>query len=121
MSKVLTLKRNYQFLRAYKRGTFFVGRLMVIYAIKNNSGNNHIGISVSKKIGKSVRRNRLKRLIKESYRVHFDLLKEGYDIVFVSRTSKPMPVFKDILKEMKYLFKKIGIIEEQIWNLLNYF
>ena len=118
MAKILTLKRNHQFMRAYKKGKFFVGRLMVIYTVKNNSMSNQIGISASKKVGKSVKRNRVKRLIREGYRAYQECLPVGYDIVIVARTSDPLPTFKEISKEMKFLFKKMGMFSVEKWESL---
>ncbi|MEI6131601.1 MAG: ribonuclease P protein component [Bacillota bacterium] len=118
MAKILTLKRNHQFLRAYKKGKFFVGRLMVIYVLKNHISSNQIGISASKKVGKSVKRNRVKRLIKESYRGYQECVPQGYDIAVVARTTDPMPTFKEVAKEMKFLLKKLGMFSVEKWESL---
>ena len=118
MSKILTLKRNYQFSRAYKKGKFFVGQLMVVYTVKTNGADNHIGISISRKVGNSVKRNRIKRLIKECYRRYLPFISTSWDIVVVARTSLQIPTYKEIGKEMKFLFKKLGVFDNEKWKLL---
>jgi len=115
MKKTVPLKRNFEFLRAYKKGKFLVGRHMVIYIIKNHVYReiNRLGITASKKVGKSVKRNRLKRLVKESYRTYEELLEKGFDIVIIVRSSDNMPEFIDIKKEMGFLFKKLNMLNRE--------
>lgn len=83
MRKIKTLKKNYEFKNVLSRGSFFVGKYVVMYVKRNNKKENHIGIAVSTKIGKAVKRNRIKRLIRESYRLNKDSLEKGFDIVFM--------------------------------------
>lgn len=118
MDRTVPLTKNYEFMRAYKKGKFFVGRYMILYVIPNRFGINRLGITVSKKFGKSVKRNRLRRLIKENYRAYEKAVRTGYDCVFVSRSSDKMPEFTDIKKEMKFLFKKLEVFEQEKWDLL---
>lgn len=113
MNKTVPLKKNYEFLRAYKKGKFFVGKYITMYAIPNRSSSNRLGITVSKKFGNSVRRNRLRRLIKENYRLFEDFIKCGYDIVFVSRNTEEMPDFVSVKKEMKFLLKKLNVFDQE--------
>ncbi len=118
MNKTVPLTKNYEFLRTYKKGKFYVGKYITMYALPNRSSLNRLGITVSKKFGKSVRRNRLRRLIKENYRLFEDFIKYGYDMIFVSRNTEEMPDFISIKKEMKFLLKKLNIFDQEKWDCL---
>lgn len=112
MINTVTIKKNFEFLRVYKRGRFYVGKIMTMYVLANKHDINRIGITASKKYGKSVKRNRIRRLIKESYRSVEEILKPGYDIVFVARSNEIVPDYLSVKKEMKFLFKKLGILDK---------
>ncbi|MCR4436530.1 MAG: ribonuclease P protein component [Clostridiales bacterium] len=118
MVKTVPMKKNYEFMRVYKRGKFFVGKFITLYVLKNDSAVNRLGITVSKKIGKSVKRNRIKRLVRENYRMFEAYTASGYDYVFVSRISETVPDFFDIRKEMKFLLKKLNVFDQEKWNCL---
>ncbi|RXE57809.1 ribonuclease P protein component [Acetivibrio mesophilus] len=115
MKNTVPIKRNTEFLRLYKKGKFYAGRNIVLYVMKNRFGINRLGITVGKKFGKSVKRNRIKRHIRESYRFYEEFIKNGYDLVFVARSSEQMPAFLDIKKEMKFLLKKLEVFEQEKW------
>ena len=117
MKKTITIKKNSEFIRAYKKGKFCAGRFIVLYILKNSLSINRLGITVGKKFGKSVRRNRIKRLIRESYRVWEEYIKGGYDLIFVARNNDDMPAFTEIKKEMKFLLKKLGVFDEEKWEI----
>ena len=116
MIETIPLKKNHEFMRVYKKGRFYVGKYITLYTLNNNINKNRLGITVSKKVGKSVKRNRIRRLIKENYRLVEDKIKHGFDIVFVVRSSEDMPGFFEIKKEMKYLLKKLNIFEQEKLN-----
>ena len=65
-----SLKKNGQFREVYKKGKSYANKYLVIYVLENNQDKNYLGISVSKKVGNSIVRHRLARLIRESYRLH---------------------------------------------------
>lgn len=113
MKKTVSIKSNREFVRVYKKGKFFAGKYIVLYVLQNGLKINRIGITASKKIGKSVKRNRIKRLIRENYRFIEDKVKVGYDLVFVVRNSNLMPDFYKIKKEVSYLLRKFNIISEE--------
>jgi ribonuclease P protein component len=80
--------------------------------LKDEIGN-RVGISVSKKVGKSVIRSRVKRLIRESYRLNSIDLKKTYDFVFVARSAAKDKSYKEIEDSMKKLFKKAGLYNNE--------
>lgn len=83
MKKIKTLKKNYEFKRILKKGKFYFGKQIIVYICKNNLEYNRIGIAVNTKICNAVKRNRIKRLIRENYLKIKDNLKIGYDIIFL--------------------------------------
>lgn len=113
MSKPLTLKKNYQFSRVYKKGKFYVGKYLILYVLKNNIKENQIGISASRKFGNSVKRSRISRLIKENYRMVQEKLLVGYDLVFVARPTDNMPDFYQVGKEMRFLLRKLEVYNNE--------
>ncbi|NLH96594.1 MAG: ribonuclease P protein component [Clostridiaceae bacterium] len=116
MKNTERLKKNSDFARMYRKGRFFPGKYLVVYLMKNNAGFNRLGVSVSKKIGKSVKRNRVKRLIRESYRLLEPFIPVGLDIVITARKVDTTYSFADIMKEMKFLFKKAGAFDREKWD-----
>ena len=71
----------------YQKGRSFANKYLVVYLLENNSDRNRLGISVSKKVGNSVIRHHLKRLIKESYRLHENMFNSGLNIVAIARVG----------------------------------
>ena len=82
-----SLKKNYEFQYVYKNGKSYANKYLVMYVVENNTDRNRLGISVSKKVGNSVVRHRITRLIRESYRLHENIFNSGLDIVVVARVS----------------------------------
>ena len=111
--EMISLKENYEFTRAYKRGKCVVHWGLVVYIFKNKTKNNRVGITTSKKIGKAVTRNRARRVIRAAYRQNEELLKTGYDFVFVARAKTAEMKSDDLAKVMKKLFEKGKVINEK--------
>lgn len=82
-----SLKKNRDFQNVYKKGTSYANRYFVMYILENGLGRNRIGISVSKKVGNSVVRHHLCRLVRESYRLQEDRFHSGWDIVIIARVN----------------------------------
>jgi ribonuclease P protein component len=82
-----SLKKNQDFQNVYKNGKSYANKYLVMYVLKNDKEKNRIGISVSKKVGNSVIRHHLTRLIRESYRLHEDMFNSGLDIVVIARVT----------------------------------
>lgn len=87
VKKVYSLKKNQEFKKVYSSSCSCANRQLIGYFMKNQGLENRIGISVSKKVGNSVVRHRLKRLVKEAYRLNLSKIKSGYDIVIIVRTG----------------------------------
>ncbi|HOQ15841.1 MAG TPA: ribonuclease P protein component [Defluviitaleaceae bacterium] len=101
-----SLKKNYQFRIVYNKGISSANRLLVMYLLKNGKDINRLGISVSKKVGNSVKRNRITRLIRESYRLIEDNIDRGWDIVIIARLPCNGSNFKEISDALIHLLKK---------------
>ena len=91
-----SLKKNRDFQKVYKEGKSFANKYLVMYILKNHSEQNRLGISVSKKVGNSIIRHRLTRLIRESYRLQEDRFCRGLDIVVIARAGAKEKGFNDI-------------------------
>lgn len=113
------VRKNSEFHLVYRRGRSFANNLLVLYAFKNRKNHmkgipiNRIGISVSKKVGKSVVRSRVKRLISESYRMNKDIFYEGYDFVIIARVSSHDKSYAEIEKALIHVFKKAGLVNDE--------
>ena len=81
-----TLKKNYELKTLYNKGKTAVTPYMVVYALKNHKGIRRVGYTVSTKLGKAVVRNRIRRRLREIYRLNSDKLKANVDIVIVARS-----------------------------------
>lgn len=103
------LRKRWEFERVYSEGRKFVNDIFVIYIAPNDLGINRLGIAVSKKLGKAVKRNRVRRLIRESFRLLEGRLREGFDIVVVGRSPAVGMKCQQIQAAMWELFRKAGI------------
>ncbi len=106
----LHIKSNNDFQKVYKNGKSLANRYLVMYIMKNNLLENRIGISVSKKVGNSVIRHRITRLIRESYRLNCNMFDCGYDIVIIARVTAKGKSFNDICSALIHLGKIHNII-----------
>lgn len=108
-----SLKKNRDFTVVYKEGKSYANKYLVMYVRENDFGRNRIGISVSKKVGNSIVRHRVKRLIKESYRLQEDIFKCGVDIVVIARASAKERNYHEIEKALIHLGNLHKIIDER--------
>lgn len=104
------LKFNYEFSRVYRRGKYLSDRHVVLHYVVTSRPLNRIGVTTSKNIGGSIQRNRMRRLLRESYRLSEQNFKKGYDIILLGRMLTKDVNYNVISKEVRRLMKKAGIL-----------
>ncbi len=100
------LRKNREFKRVYKLGNKIVAKYTVLFYIQNDLGYNRAGFSISKKVGNSVRRHRIKRLYFEALRRLNSELKSGYDLVIVARKNAIELNYNISKKELESMLKR---------------
>lgn len=106
--------KNKDFQVIYKKGKSYANKYLVMYILENHSDKNRLGISVSKKVGNSVVRHRLTRLIRESYRLQESRFQKGLDIVVVCRASANGKSYHDLESALIHLGKLHNIIVDLV-------
>ena len=106
-----SLKKNSDFKNVYTRGKTYANKYLVMYVLENNMSKNRIGISVSKKVGNSVVRHRVTRLVRESYRLHENIFNSSLDIVIVARNSASTVGYTEIESALLHLSKLHHILK----------
>lgn len=120
MKKALRLTKNLEFINVYKSGRRISSPFFVMYIKKNDLGYSRLGVSVSKKVGKSVVRNKIKRQIKEIIRKNYDFINSGLDIVFSVKPAAVQLNYAQIEKEIISLLKRGRIYnDKKAFNLVN--
>ena len=115
MKKFESLKKNRDFGEVYQKGRSYGNRLLVMIVL--DKGQDHpgrVGISVSKKVGNSVVRHRLKRQIREYFRLHMKDWKDGYDYVIIARKDAKDKDYQQIEKSLRYLGNRLQVYEEEM-------
>lgn len=105
-----SLKRYADFQRVYKNGKSYANKYLVMYVYENRTDINRVGISVSKKVGNSIVRHRLMRIIRESVRLNSESLKEGYDIAIIARAALKDKKCADAAGAFMHLCRLQGIL-----------
>lgn len=111
-----SLKKNKDFQNVYKNGKSYANKYLVMYVLKNNTNQNRLGISASKKIGNSVVRHRFARLVRESYRLHENIFNSGLDIVVVARRGVDSVGYFEVEKALLHLAKLHKIIKLFVYD-----
>ena len=107
-----SIKKNEDFQKVYHSGKSYANKYLVMYVRKNESETGRLGISVSKKVGNSVVRHRITRLIRESFRLNENMFNSGLDIVVIARIGAKGKDFKEIESAFLHLAKLHKIIKE---------
>ena len=118
VKKLYPLCENHLFSKAYRKGKSDVNKYIAVYVLKNQRRNNglsltKLGITVNRKLGKAVKRSRVKRIIRAAYRENMQHIKQGYLIIVAARTAAFDKRVKstDIAKAMYKSFEKLGICD----------
>ena len=107
-----SLKKNQDFQLLYKEGKSCANRYLVLYVRENGLGRNRFGVSVSKKVGNSVVRHRITRLIRESYRLHEGMFNSGLDMAVIARASAKGRSMAEIESALLHLGKLQGVFKK---------
>lgn len=100
-----SLKSNMNFQNVYKNGVSYANKYLVMYVLENRTDNLRLGISVSKKVGNSIVRHRLTRLIRESVRLNSGSILKGYDIVIIARANLKGKNYEDTESALLHLLR----------------
>ena len=109
--KIVTIKENHVFRRLYAKGKSAAAGSIVLYVRRNGSKGNRLGLTVSTKVGKAVVRNRIRRRLREIYRLHGGELTRGWDMVIVARVKAAYVPYAVLERDYLKLADKLGIVK----------
>ena len=107
------LRRKEDFDRIYKKGRSVGDRYVVIFSLENHLGYNRIAYLASKKVGNSVRRNRARRLMRESMRATDTQIRQGFDLIIIARNTINGKKCADVKKSMEAALRRLKVIEKK--------
>ena len=113
MRAEVTVKENYKFRRIYRKGRSAVSPCMVVYCQKNRQGRSRLGVTVSTKLGHAVVRNRVRRRLREIYRLNREHMVPGYDVIVVARTRAAAEPYRRLEREYLSLLNKLELSREE--------
>ena len=108
-----SLKQNHLFRRLYQRGKSSAGRCVVVYCRKNGLSYNRLGITAGTKVGNAVVRNRIRRRIREAYRLSESAYRRGYDIVVVARSRAAYADYWEIADCLRKQSDELGLVRKE--------
>lgn len=111
MKNTIIIKKNYEFKKLFSKGKFFYGKFIHMYIKETSKNYNKFAVAVSKKQGKAVSRNRIKRLIRENYKIFEDNIKLGTNILIVINKEKDINEisYYDIKENFERTLKKANV------------
>ena len=107
-SRILKKKKDFQ--AVYSRGKSYANRFLVLYVFRSNGFQGKVGFAAGKKLGNAVKRNRVKRLLRESYRMHQSEIEEGVSLLLVGRKAALAVKCQELEKAFLALGRKAGIM-----------
>ena len=105
-----TLKKNSDFRRLYARGKSAATPYLVLYCRPNRRGENRLGYTVSTKLGHAVVRNRVRRRLREIYRLHEGEFRQGWDLVIVARSCAAEAAYGELEKQLLRAAGRLGLL-----------
>lgn len=111
MDKECRLRNNEDFKKVYRKGKNYWNRNLVMYVMKNKLNRSRVGFTVTKKIGNSVVRNRVKRRMKEIFRENVSNIKEEYDIIIIPKRNVVDIDYDQLKSAMIHIFKLANILK----------
>ena len=112
MKMTAPLKENHLFRRAYNRGKNAADSRLALYVRRNGQKANRLGLTVSTKVGHAVVRNRVRRRLREIYRLNEDALSPGCDVVVVARVRAASSDYRQLEKSFLRLADKLGLLKK---------
>lgn len=112
MKSSVTIKENYEFRRMYAKGKSGVSSCLVVYFRPNRRKANRLGITVSTKLGHAVVRNRIRRRLREIFRLSQGQMKQGYDVILVARGRAVRADYWEMKRAFEKTCKKLGLWED---------
>ncbi len=109
MKHTVPLKQNHEFRRLYNKGKSAVSPYFAIYCRKTNRPYSRLGITTGVKLGKAVKRNYVRRRIRELYRTNEDKLLPGFDVVVVARSRAIYGRYAELERSFLQLMRKLGL------------
>ena len=112
MDPAVTVNENYEFRRIYRKGKSAVSPQLVIYCQRNRRGHSRLGVSVSTKLGCAVVRNRVRRRIREIYRLNKAKMLPGYDLIVVARVRAVETDYQKLDRTYLRLLEQLDLLRE---------
>lgn len=109
MKHTVSMKENYLFRRLYAKGKSAATAALVVYVRPNHSKRTRLGVTVSAKLGKATKRNKIRRRIREAYRIHEHQMSPGWDIVVVARQRAIFSPYAEVERALLTLLDKLGV------------
>ncbi|MBO5035054.1 MAG: ribonuclease P protein component [Oscillospiraceae bacterium] len=112
MKHTVSMKEKHLFRRLYTKGKSVAFPTIAVYARQNGSQRSRLGFTVGTKVGKAVRRNKVRRRLREAYRIHEGEMRPGWDLVVVARVKAAHVPYRQLEKDLLRSLDKLGVRKE---------